>query len=152
MLPFVVCTVRFHCPRHSEKHEVHSDDIDTHKVIGIGVNLVLSGVLIVEKAIPYPLSEMQLVLPPEIEAFVQRQVESGKYSSPLVEVAITAFQRMQEQDEDIYQGRLSELQEDARIGLEAYERGEIVDGPTAMVQIRSNLHNRYQKAPEAQEE
>ncbi|MEL6351940.1 MAG: type II toxin-antitoxin system ParD family antitoxin [Cyanobacteria bacterium J06627_28] len=94
---------------------------------------------------------MQLVLPPEIEAFVQRQVESGRYSSPL-EVAITAFQRMQEQDEDIYQGRLSELQEDARIGLEAYERGEIVDGPTAMAQIRSNLHNRYQKASEAQEE
>ncbi|MDP8965922.1 MAG: type II toxin-antitoxin system ParD family antitoxin, partial [Cyanobacteriota bacterium] len=47
-----------------------------------------------------------------------------------------------EQQEDIYQGRLSELQQEARIGWEASRRGEVMDGSTAMEQIRANLRSR----------
>jgi len=51
---------------------------------------------------------MQIVLPPELEAFVQHQLTTGKYSSA-VEVILAGVQLL-EQQEDIYQGRLPELQ------------------------------------------
>jgi antitoxin ParD1/3/4 len=43
------------------------------------------------------------------------------------------------QQEDIYQGKLQQLQKEATIGWEAAQRGEIVDGPTAMAEIRAHL-------------
>ncbi|MBF2017224.1 MAG: type II toxin-antitoxin system ParD family antitoxin [Rivularia sp. T60_A2020_040] len=84
---------------------------------------------------------MQIVLPPEVEAMVQRQVASGKYATALE--VILAGVKLLEQQGDIYQGRLQELQEEARIGWEAYNRGEVVDGSIAMAQIRSNLRSRH---------
>lgn len=84
---------------------------------------------------------MQIVLPPDVEALVQRQLTSGKYKSAL-EVILAGVQLL-EQQEDMYQGRLQELQQEARIGWEASQRGEVVDGTTAMEQIRANLRSRY---------
>jgi antitoxin ParD1/3/4 len=52
---------------------------------------------------------MQIVLPPEVEAIVQRQVAQGKYANALE--VILAGVKLLEQQEDIYQGRLKELQE-----------------------------------------
>jgi antitoxin ParD1/3/4 len=89
---------------------------------------------------------MQIVLPPEVEAMVQRQVASGKYMNALE--VILAGVKLLEQQEDIYQGRLQELQEEARIGLEASRRGEVVDGPVAMAQIRANLRSRHTASSE----
>jgi antitoxin ParD1/3/4 len=83
---------------------------------------------------------MQIVLPPEVEAFVQRQLISGKYNSA-IEV-ILAGVKLLEQQQDIYQGRLQELQQDALSGWEASQRGEVVDGATAMAQIRANMRLR----------
>jgi antitoxin ParD1/3/4 len=84
---------------------------------------------------------MQIVLSPEVEAFVQRQLTTGKYKSA-IEVILAGIQLLQQQ-EDIYQGRLLELQKDALIGQEASQRGEVVDGATAIAQIRANLRSRY---------
>lgn len=84
---------------------------------------------------------MQIVLPPDLEALVQRQLTSGKYKSAL-EVILAGVQLL-EQQEDIYEGRLQELQQEARIGWEASQRGEVVDGTAAMAQIRANLRSRY---------
>ncbi|MEM1253939.1 MAG: type II toxin-antitoxin system ParD family antitoxin [Cyanobacteria bacterium P01_H01_bin.21] len=84
---------------------------------------------------------MQLTFPPEIQAFVQRQLNSGKYSS-LMDLLLAAVKLLQQQ-EDIYQGRLLELQQDALVGLEASQTGQVVDGPTAMAQIRTHLRDRY---------
>ena len=84
---------------------------------------------------------MQIVLPPEVEALVQRQLTSGKYNSA-IDVILAAI-KLLEQQQDIYQGRLQELQQDALIGHLASQRGEVVDGATAMVQIRANLRLRY---------
>ncbi|MBW4622193.1 MAG: type II toxin-antitoxin system ParD family antitoxin [Cyanosarcina radialis HA8281-LM2] len=84
---------------------------------------------------------MQIVLPPELEDLVQRQLVSGKYQTA-IEVLLAGV-KLLEQQEDIYQGRLPELQQDARIGWEAAQRGELVDGSTAMAQIRANLRSRY---------
>ena len=83
---------------------------------------------------------MQIVLSPEVEAFVQRQLTTGKYKNA-IEVILAGIQLLQQQ-EDIYQGRLLELQKDALIGQEASQRGEVVDGATAIAQIRANLRSR----------
>ncbi|WP_445241820.1 ribbon-helix-helix domain-containing protein [Microcoleus vaginatus] len=45
---------------------------------------------------------MQIVLSPEVEALVQRQLTTGKYKSA-IEVILAAIQLL-EQQEDIYQG------------------------------------------------
>lgn len=82
---------------------------------------------------------MQIVLPPELKDLVQRQLASGKYQNA-IEVLLAGVQLL-EQQEEIYQGRLQELQQEARIGWEAAQRGELVDGSTAMAQIRANLHS-----------
>ncbi len=84
---------------------------------------------------------MQIVLSPEVEVLVQRQLTTGKYKSA-IEVILVAIQLL-EQQEDIYQGRLQEMQRDALIGQQASQRGEVVDGVTAMAQIRANLRSRY---------
>jgi antitoxin ParD1/3/4 len=87
-----------------------------------------------------------IALPPEVEILVQRQVESGKYGS--IEEALLAGmqlleQQQQEAEEDIYQGRLPELQRAAQIGWEESQRGAVVDGPTAMTQVLADLRSRY---------
>jgi antitoxin ParD1/3/4 len=84
---------------------------------------------------------MEILLSPDVEALVQRQLTSGKYKSAL-EVILAGVQLLEKQ-EDIYQGRLQELQQEARIGWEASQRGDVVDGATARAQIRANLRSRY---------
>jgi antitoxin ParD1/3/4 len=86
---------------------------------------------------------MQVTLPPELELIVSRQLTSGKYQNAL-EVIRNAIELLDKQ-EDIYQGKLGELQQAASIGWEASQRGEVVDGTIAMEQIRSNLKSRYSK-------
>lgn len=86
---------------------------------------------------------MQVILPPELELIVSRQLTSGKY---LDEIAvIRAAIELLEQQEDIYQGKLDELKQAAQIGLEASQRGEVVEGSIAIEQIRANLKSRYSK-------
>jgi antitoxin ParD1/3/4 len=84
---------------------------------------------------------MQLAFPPEIEAFIQRQLKSGKYRN-LMDLILTAIELLQQQ-EDVYRGRLLELQQDAQIGWEASQKGQVVDGRIAMDRIRADLRERY---------
>ncbi|WP_445638605.1 ribbon-helix-helix domain-containing protein [Nostoc sp. DSM 114161] len=78
-------------------------------------------------------------MPPEVEALVQGQLTSGKYQNAL-EVILAGI-KLLEQQEDIYQGQLQDLQQEARIGWEASRRGEVVDGSIAMAQIRANVRS-----------
>jgi antitoxin ParD1/3/4 len=80
-------------------------------------------------------SLMQLTIPPELEALVQQRLITGRYNSP-IEVLMAGVALLNQQ-EDIYQGRLQDLQRDALIGWEAAQRGELVDGKTAMDEIRA---------------
>jgi antitoxin ParD1/3/4 len=90
-----------------------------------------------------PAGMMQVILPPELELIVSRQLTSGKY---LDEIAvIRAAIELLEQQEDIYQGKLDELKQAAQLGLEASQRGEVVDGNIAIAQIRANLTSHYSK-------
>ena len=59
-----------------------------------------------------------------------------------MDLILAAIALLQKQ-EDIYQGRLLELQQDALVGWKASQNGHVVDGPSAMAQIRVKLHDRY---------
>ncbi len=88
---------------------------------------------------------MQIVLPPEIEQLVQRQIESGKYQSAVevITAGILLLEQKKSDQTDIYQGQLPALQREAQIGWDAVQRGELVDGSTTMEEIRANLRSRY---------
>ena len=87
-----------------------------------------------------------IALSPEVELLVQRQVESGKYGS-IEEVLLAGMQLLEQQqqsvEEDIYQGRLPELQYLAQVAWEESRRGAVVDGPTAMNQILEDMRSRF---------
>jgi antitoxin ParD1/3/4 len=80
---------------------------------------------------------MQIILPPELESLIQHQLDSGKYQTA-IEVILAGVTRL-EQEEDIYQGRLQALQQDALIGWEAVQRGDLVDGAKAMAELRATF-------------
>jgi len=84
---------------------------------------------------------MQISLSPEIEALIERQLSSGKYKTA-IEVLLAGMHLLDEQ-ETLYQGRLAELQNAAKIGWQASQRGEVVDGSIAMNQILTDLRSRY---------
>lgn len=83
---------------------------------------------------------MNIALPAEIQDFVDRQVNSGKYADPPT-LILAALQLLQQQ-ENIYQGRLLELQQEALIGWDALQNGEVQDGETAIAEIREHLHQK----------
>ena len=83
---------------------------------------------------------MEIGLTPQVEQFIQSQVESGKYSS--VTQVILAGIKLLEEGERIYKGRFEELQGEIRIGIEASERGEVVDGETVFRQLQEKLQER----------
>jgi antitoxin ParD1/3/4 len=80
---------------------------------------------------------MQIILPPELESLIQHQLDSGKYKTA-VEVIFAGVNRL-EQEEGIYQGRLQALQQEALIGWEAIQRGELFDGAKAMAELRATF-------------
>ncbi len=84
---------------------------------------------------------MPIALPPELERFAQRQVESGKYGS-IEEVLVEGVRSLWEKD-DLYQGRLEELRQEAQRGIESVARGELIDLDTAMDAIREKMQRRY---------
>ncbi|MBN4001745.1 type II toxin-antitoxin system ParD family antitoxin [Nostoc sp. LPT] len=87
---------------------------------------------------------MYVSLTPELEQFIQSQVESGKYSSS-EEVILAAIKQL-EVRENIYKGRFEELQRLIMIGVEASERGEVIDGETVFHQLQQKLQERREQA------
>jgi antitoxin ParD1/3/4 len=68
-------------------------------------------------------------------------LSSSKYENALV--VIQAGMQLLAQQEHIYQSHLPELQQAAAIGWQAAQQGQVVDGITAMSQIRENLRSRH---------
>lgn len=87
---------------------------------------------------------MNVSVTPELEQFIQSQVESGKYTSA-DEVILTGIRLLEERDR-IYKGRFEELRQEVRIGIEASEQGQVVDGETVFHQLRQKLQQRRTQA------
>jgi antitoxin ParD1/3/4 len=87
---------------------------------------------------------MNLSLTPELEQFIQSQIAAGKYASQ-EEVVLAALQILAER-ERIYKGRFEELQQEILIGVEASNRGEVVDSETVFSQLQQKLQQRREQA------
>jgi len=84
---------------------------------------------------------MNVSLTPELEQFIQSQVESGNYSS--ADEVIVAGIRLLEERERIYKGHFEELRQEIMIGIEQLERGERLNGREVIEQLRQK--NQAQK-------
>lgn len=86
---------------------------------------------------------MVIALPPELEILVQNQVENGNYENA-IDALFAGMNLLVQQQEAVGDERSQiELRREVLIGWEASQRGEVVDGPTAMNQILEDLRSRY---------
>jgi antitoxin ParD1/3/4 len=68
---------------------------------------------------------MEIALTPDIEQYIQAKVSSGQYASAS-EVFLVGIKRLQD-IEQTYQGRYQALRDEVNIGIEASDRGDVVD-------------------------
>ena len=86
---------------------------------------------------------MVIALPPELEILVQNQVENGNCENA-IDALFADMNLLVQQQEAVGDERSQiELRREVPIGWEASQRGEVVDGPTAMNQILEDLRSRY---------
>lgn len=93
---------------------------------------------------------MNVSLTPELERFIQSQLESGKFTS--VDEVIVAGIKLLEERERIYKGRFEELKREIMIGIEASEHGEVVDGEIVFAELEEDIREieiEMQRASEA---
>ena len=90
---------------------------------------------------------MPISLPSELEQFAQSQVDSGNYES-IESILVAGLKLLAERDES-YQRRLEMLRQDVMIGVEAADRGELLDFDTEMENIRLSLKEKYQFSRES---
>lgn len=83
---------------------------------------------------------MNIILQPELEQFIQEKITSGQYQS--VNEAVNAGLKLLMEQELIYQGRFDQLRQEIMVGIEASERGEVVDSETVFNSIRQKLEQR----------
>ena len=80
---------------------------------------------------------MEITLQPELEQFIKAKVASGQYQS--VEEAINAGLELLMERDQVYKGRFEELKQEIKIGVEASERGEVIDGEIVLNRLQKKL-------------
>ena len=80
---------------------------------------------------------MNISLTSELEKLIQEQVKKGKYSSAS-EMVGEALRLLWERDR-IKEKRLADLKEKIRVGIEAADRGELVDGEEVFDEIEEDI-------------
>jgi len=68
---------------------------------------------------------MEIALTPDVEQYIQEKVSSGQYASAS-EVLLAGIKLLQD-IEQTYQGRYQALRDEVNIGIEASDRGDVVD-------------------------
>jgi antitoxin ParD1/3/4 len=87
---------------------------------------------------------MNLLLPPELQIFLDEQLQSGKYASE-ADLYVSALQSLADREQYL-QTKREELQEAVRIGTEQADRGETMDGETVMAGFRQKLEQWHQQS------
>lgn len=77
---------------------------------------------------------MTILLTPEIEQLIDEQVKSGRYQSAS-EVVLEGLRLLSVRDQ-IDKRRFAELKQEIAMGIEAADRGELVDGETVFRELR----------------
>ncbi|WP_035988163.1 type II toxin-antitoxin system ParD family antitoxin [Leptolyngbya sp. KIOST-1] len=83
---------------------------------------------------------MEIALTPEVEQYIQAKVSSGQYASAR-EVFLTGIKLLQD-IEQTYQGRYQALRDEVNIGIEAADRGEVVDAENVFGQLQERLNQK----------
>ena len=91
---------------------------------------------------------MQVYLPPGLEAFVQQEIDTGRYPSP-EEVVHEALWLLKDKA-DLRALKLAELRKQIAVGIEQADRGECV--PMDMNAILAEARRRLQEEQEKQQE
>ncbi|MFS8120425.1 MAG: hypothetical protein ACMG55_18350 [Microcoleus sp.] len=78
----------------------------------------------------------------------QAILENVKVLSPDQQQEVLAFIKLLQSDkgEDIYKGRFKELQQEIRLGMDAAERGEVIDAEDMFRSLRLKLQQRRTQA------
>ena len=84
---------------------------------------------------------MPISLPSELEQFAQSQIDRGNYES--IEAMLVAGLKLLAERDESYQRRFEMLRQDVMIGVEAADRGELLDFDTEMENIRQRVHQRH---------
>ena len=82
---------------------------------------------------------MNVNLTPELEALIQRKVESGLNNQS--EVVREALRLLAEQDR-LREAHLTKLRGALAEGLKQADRGELLDGPEVVAEMRQSLRRR----------
>jgi len=90
------------------------------------------------------LRPMNVNLTPELEKLVQEKVASGLYNNQS-EVVREALRLLVEQDR-LREARLERLRSALAAGLDQAERGELLDGPEVVEELRAMLRARAEGA------
>ena len=88
---------------------------------------------------------MNVSLTPELEKFVSKKVNSGRYNSAS-EVVREAL-RLLEEHEQVRHAQLAEFRNELDRRLSALDRGEVVDEPLLRIRLRKRSMQRRQKLP-----
>ncbi|WP_448570612.1 ribbon-helix-helix domain-containing protein [Trichothermofontia sp.] len=80
---------------------------------------------------------MEIILNPDLETLIQMQIDRGHYASPTEVIA--AGVRLLATTEQIYQGRFEELRREIMIGVEAADKGEMLDADEVFRQMQEKL-------------
>ncbi len=80
---------------------------------------------------------MNISLTPELEELVNEKVKSGQYQSPSEVIGVGL--RLLEERDKLNQVRLAELKEKIRAGIEASDRGEVVDGEAVFAELEEDI-------------
>ena len=90
---------------------------------------------------------MPISLPSELGQFVKSQIDRGNYES--IEAMLVAGLKLLAERDEAYRGRFEMLRQDVMIGVEAADRGELLDFDTEMENIRLSLKEKYQFSRES---
>ena len=80
---------------------------------------------------------MNVTLPPELEQFISRKIESGQYFCES-EVILEGLRLLRDRDE-LDKMRLETLRKEIAIGIEQADRGELVDGKVVFERLGQKI-------------
>jgi antitoxin ParD1/3/4 len=83
---------------------------------------------------------MNIELTPELEQIIQQQVDKGYYKS--VDEVIYAGVKLLDQLEKTYQGRYEELRQEVLQGIEASNRGEVIESQVVFQNLQAKLNDK----------
>ena len=80
---------------------------------------------------------MKVSLTPELEELIQEKINSGQYTS-VSEIIAEGLRLLDERDK-LKAARLAELKEKIREGIEAADRGELIDGEEVFAELEDDI-------------